>query len=135
MSKLVRALLILTGLVIFFSWGFRLYVLFSRWENDPFRLPHALVAVISFSIGAFLLSMGIRGGKATRRDYTLLSGAALFTIVWWGFRAIKVLLYPEQDPNPTAHLHLSNLFLVLGSLLFWVGWKGRSVRRAGQKET
>ena len=125
MSKKARALLLLTGLVIFFSWGFRLYVLYLHWGNDPFMLPHAIVAVVSFGIGAFLLSMGARGSRATRRDYTLLIGAALFTILWWGFRLIKVLLYPESDPNPTAHLHLSVLFVVLGGLLFAAGWKGR----------
>lgn len=126
MSKKARVLIILTGLVIFFSWGFRLYVLYLHWGNDPFMLPHAAVAVISFAIGAFLLSMGIRGSKATRRDYTILIGASLFTIIWWGFRAIKVLLYPEGDPNPTAHLHLSVLFLVLGTLLLITGWQGRN---------
>lgn len=126
MSKKARALIILTGLVIFFSWGFRLYVLYLHWGNDPFMLPHALVAVISFSIGVFLLSMAMRGSRATRRDYTILIGAALFTILWWGFRAMKVLLYPEGDPNPTAHLHLSVLFLVLGTLLLITGWQGRN---------
>lgn len=126
MSKKVRALIILTGLVIFFSWGFRLYVLYLHWGNDPFMLPHAAVAVVSFAIGAFLLSMGFRGGKATRRDYTLLAGAALFTILWWGFRAVKVLVHPEDDPNPTAHLHLSVLFLVLGGLLLITAWQGRN---------
>lgn len=126
MTKKVRALIILTGLVIFFSWGFRLYVLYLHWGSDRFMVPHLLVAVISFSIGAFLLSMGVRGGRAERRDYSILSGAALFTILWWGFRAIKVLLHPEEDPNPTAHLHLSLLFLVLGGLLLITGWQGRS---------
>lgn len=126
MSKKVRALLILTGAVIFFSWGFRLYVLFLRWENDPFRLPHALVALTSFIIGAFLLWMAFQGKKAGRREYTVLVGAALFTLVWWGYRAASVLLYPERDPNPTAHLHLSTLFLVLGGLLFITGWQGRN---------
>ncbi|MBI3803777.1 MAG: hypothetical protein HY282_08455 [Nitrospirae bacterium] len=126
MSKKVRALIIITGLVIFFSWGFRLYVLYLHWGNDPFMTPHAAVAVISFAIGAFLLSMGIRGSKSTRRDYTILTGAALFTVLWWGFRAIKVLLHPESDPNPTAHLHLSVLFIVLGALLLTAGWQGRN---------
>ena len=126
MSKKVRVLLILTGAVIFFSWGFRLYVLFIRWESDPFRLPHALVALISFSIGTFLLWMAFQGKKAGRREYTILTGAALFTIGWWGYRLTHVLLYPELDPNPTAHLHLSTLFIVLGGLLLLTGWQGRS---------
>lgn len=126
MSKKVRALLIVTGAVIFFSWGFRLYVLFLRWESDPFRLPHALVALISFSIGGFLLWMAFQGKKAGPREYTILIVAALFTIVWWGYRAANVLLHPELDPNPTAHLHLSTLFLVLGALLLITGWQGRN---------
>jgi hypothetical protein len=125
MSKKVRALLILTGAVIFFSWGFRLYVLFLRWENDPFRLPHAVVALISFSIGVFLLWLAFQGSKAGRREYTALIGAALFTISWWGYRLANVLLHPERDPNPTAHRHLSILFMVLGGLLLAAGWKGR----------
>lgn len=125
MSKKVRALIILTGLVIFFSWGFRLYVLFIRWASDPFRLPHALVALIFVSIGAFLLWMAFQGKRAGRREYTILAGAALFTVVWWGYRAANVLLHPEADPNPTAHLHLSLLFLVLGGLLLIAGWQGR----------
>ena len=126
MSKKVRALIILTGLVIFFSWGFRLYVLYLHWGNDPFMLFLAAVVVFFFVFGAFLLSKGFRGGRFLSRDNTILSGAALFTICWWGFRAIKVLVHPEEDPNPTAHLHLSVLFLVLGTLLLITGWQGRN---------
>lgn len=125
MSKKVRALIFLTGLVIFFSWGFRLYVIYLHWGNDPFMLPHLFGAIVSFGIGAFLLSMGVRGSRATQLDYTILIGSALFTIAWWGVRAVNVLLHPERDPNPTAHLHLSVLFLVLGGLLLVTGWKGR----------
>ncbi|SRR5579884_2364187 len=126
MSKKVRTLLFITGLVIFFSWGFRLYVIYLHWGNDPFMIPHLFGAIISFGIGIFLLAMGVRGSRATRRDYTVLIGAALFTILWWAVRAINVLLHPERDPNPTAHLHLSILFLVLGGLLFITGWQGRN---------
>ncbi len=126
MSKKVRTLLILTGLVIFFSWGFRFYVIYLHWGNDPYMVPHLFGAIISFSIGVFLLAMGVRGSKAARREYTILIGAALFTLSWWGVRAVNVLLHPERDPNPTAHLHLSTLFLVLGGLLLITGWQGRN---------
>ncbi|HEY5599910.1 MAG TPA: hypothetical protein VIK48_04395 [Candidatus Manganitrophaceae bacterium] len=125
MSKKTRALLVGAGAVIFFAWGFRLYVLYLHWGRDPLMLPHILVAVISFGIGAFLLWMAARGSRASGRDYTVLIGAALFTLVWWGYRWVGVILHPERDPNPTAHLHLSTLFLVLGGLLLAVGWKGR----------
>ena len=125
MSKKVRALLITAGTVIFFSWGFRLYVLYIHWDDDPFILPHFLLALLSFGIGAFFLWMAKKGPKAVRRDYTILLCAALFTVVWWGYRWVKVQLHPEGDPNPRAHLHLASLFLVLGGLLIWTGWKGR----------
>ena len=125
MSKKVRTLLIITGLVIFFSWGFRLFVIYLHWGNDPFMVPHLFGAIVSFGIGVFLLWMAYLGKRSGRREYTTLLAAAIFTIVWWGFRATNVLLHPERDPNPTAHLHLSTLFLVLGGLLLITGWQGR----------
>ncbi|MFQ5543459.1 MAG: hypothetical protein ACE5FY_03800 [Nitrospiria bacterium] len=125
MSKKVRTLLILSGLVIFLSWGFRLYVLYSRWEYDPFIILHFALALIFFSIGGFILLMAKKGAISSRKDYQILFYMALFTILWWGFRWVKVTLYPEEDPNARAHLHLASLYLVIGALLLLTGWKGQ----------
>lgn len=125
MSKKVRALFIVSGLIVFFSWGFRLYVLFSRWGTDRFSFFDLLIVLLSFSIGIFLLWMAKQRDKTTPRDYALVMAAALFNIFWWGNRWIQVTLHPENDPNPRAHLHLSSLYLVMGVLLLMAGWKGR----------
>lgn len=125
MSKKVRALLIVSGLIIFFSWGFRLYVLYSRWGTDRFLFSDLFIVLTSFGIGIFLLWMARQGSKAVRRDYAVLLYASLFTIIWWGYRWIKVTLHPENDPNPRAHLHLASLYLVMGGLLLLTAWKGR----------
>ncbi len=126
MSKKVRTLLTISGLVIFLSWGFRLYVLYTHRNDDPLILPHLLVAFISFGIGAFLLSMAFRGKKVLRRDYTVLIYTSFFTVIWWGYRWIKVMLFPEDDPNARSHLHLASLYLVLGGLLLMTGFKGKN---------
>ncbi|MBN4054445.1 hypothetical protein JYT87_01915 [Nitrospira defluvii] len=125
MSKKVRALLILSGLIIFFSWGFRLYVLYTRWGTDRFSFFDLMIVLLSFSIGVFLLWMAKQGPKCKAQDYAILSAASTFNILWWGNRWIRVTLHPENDPNPRAHLHLASLYIVMGALLLLVGWKGR----------
>ncbi len=128
MSKKVRTLFIVSGLIIFFSWGFRLYVLYTRWGSDRFSFVDLFIVTLSFSMGVFLLWMSKQREKATARDYSLVMATAVFNIFWWGNRWIKVTLHPENDPNPRAHLHLSSLYLVIGGLLLLAGWHGRKKR-------
>ena len=125
MTKKVRALLIVSGLIIFFSWGFRLYVVSIRWGTDRFSFFDLFIVILYFVFGIFLLWMAKRGAKCSIRDYTVLLYAAVFTILWWIHRWTLVMLHPEKDPNPRAHLHLASLFIVIGALLLLVGWKGR----------
>jgi hypothetical protein len=125
LSKKIRVLLTISGLIIFFSWGFRFYVLYSRWGSDRFSFLDLFIVLLSFSIGAFLLWLARQGEKAPPRAYTILIASSVFTIFWWGIRWIKVTLHPENDPNPRAHLHLASLYLVIGILLLLAGWKGR----------
>ncbi|NOY83923.1 hypothetical protein MNBD_NITROSPIRAE01-1299 [hydrothermal vent metagenome] len=125
MTKKVRALLITSGLIIFLSWAFRFYVLFTRWGTDRFSMFNAFIALIFFSIGLFLLWMVKQDKKLIRRDYTILIVSAIFTLFWWGNRWQKVWFHPENDPNPRPHLHLASLYLVMGALLLLTGWMGR----------
>jgi len=125
MSKKVRCLLSISGLIIFLSWAFRLYVLFTRWGTDRFSFKDLFIVLLSFSIGVFLLWMAKQGGKVSRRDYSILIGVSLFNILWWGSRWQKVWFHPENDPNPRAHLHLASLYLVMGGLLLLTGFMGR----------
>ncbi len=125
MSKKVRALFITSGLIIFLSWAFRLYVLFTRWGTDRFSAFDTFIVLLSFSMGLFILWMAKQGEKLIRRDYTLLIAIAVFNLFWWGNRWIKVTLHPENDPNPRAHLHLASLYLVMSGLLLLTGWLGR----------
>jgi len=125
MTKKVRTLLILSGLIIFFSWGFRLYVLYTRWGSDRFSYVDLFIVTLSFSIGVFVLYMAKQGPKCSLRDYSILIAASIFNILWWAMRWIRVTLHPENDPNPRAHLHLATLYMVMGGLLLVVGWKGR----------
>ena len=125
MSKAVRALLTITGAVIFSAWGFRLSVLFRHWETDPFALIHLVHLLISVGIGAFLFRVGMRGDRATPGDYIGVMLGAAFTIFVWGRRWIGLIAGPPGgDTRERAHLHLASLFLVLGGLLFAVGWRG-----------
>ncbi|WDT77424.1 MAG: hypothetical protein MPW16_09445 [Candidatus Manganitrophus sp.] len=125
MSKKVRALLIVSGILILPSWGFRLYILSLKWETDPSRFITLFTCIVSISIGGFLIWMGIKGGKADRRDYNLLISSALFTVGFWLYRLTGLILHPETDPNPRAHLRLTATFLVLGGLLLLSGLQGR----------
>ncbi len=125
MSKKVLWLLRVSGTIIFLSWGFRLYVLFSRWGTDRFSFVDLFIVLTSFGIGIFLLWMAKRRDKVLRRDYTVLMATSIFTILWWGNRWQKVWFHPENDPNPRAHLHLASLYLVMGFLLLLAGWQGR----------
>lgn len=126
MSKKVRALLIVSGILILPSWGFRLYILSLKWETDPNRMITLFTSVLSVLIGGFLIWMGIKGKKADRRDYNALVYSALFTIGFWTYRLAGLILHPETDPNPKAHLRLTATFLILGGLLLAAGWRGRS---------
>jgi hypothetical protein len=130
MSKKVRILLIVSGILILPSWGFRLYILSLKWETDPTRMITLLTSLVSILIGGFLLRMGIKGSSAGRRDYALLIYSALFTIGFWTYRLAGLILHPETDPNPKAHFRLTATFLVLGGLLLLSGWQGRKKRAA-----
>lgn len=125
MSNKVRVLLIVSGILILPSWGFRLYILSLKWETDPNRLITLFTSLVSVLIGGFLVWMGIKGGKAGRRDYNLLLSSALFTIGFWTYRLAGLILHPETDPNPKAHFRLTGTFLVLGGSLLLAGWQGR----------
>lgn len=125
MSKKVRALLIVSGILILPSWGFRLYILSLKWETDPNRFITLFTCIVSILIGGFLIWMGIKGGKADRRDYNLLMSSALFTIGFWTYRLAGLILHPETDPNPRAHLRLTATFLIIGGLLLLSGLQGR----------
>lgn len=129
MSRKVRVLLIVSGLLILPSWGFRLYILFLKWQSDPNRLITLFTCIVSVMIGGFLVWMGIKGGRAGRRDYTGLIYSALFTLGFWTYRLVGLILHPETDPNPKAHFRLTTTFLLLGGLLLTAGWKGRDKLR------
>ncbi len=126
MSNGARILLIVTGAVIFSSWGFRLSVLFRHRGDDPFALIHLASLLVSVMIGAFLFRVGLRGDGATRRDYIGVMASALFTTLFWGYRWVGLIGQPSADTRERAHLHLSSLFLILGALLFAIGWRGRA---------
>jgi len=125
MSKKVRTLLFLSSFIIFFTYGFRFFVLYNRWGVDPLRVLHLLIGLAYYSLGGLLLRMGIQGGRTELRDYSILTAASLITVIYWGFRWSKVVFYPGEDPNPRAHLHLASLYLVMGGLLLAAGWSGR----------
>jgi len=124
MSLKVRLFLLLSGCFIFFAWGFRLYVLTIRWGTDPFRVWTISFALIYLIIGLFLIWLGMLGSRVSKKKYTWLIYVAIFLIVYWAFRLTNLLLYPDLDPNPRAHLHLSVTFMVIGALLFVIGWTG-----------
>jgi hypothetical protein len=126
MSKKVRALLIVSGFLILPSWGFRLYILFLKWDTDPNWFITLFTCLVSLFIGGFLIRMGIKGGRADRRDYNLLTYSALFTVGFWIYRLAGLILHPETDPNPKAHLRLTLTFLVLGGMLLITGLKGKN---------
>ncbi len=121
-----RLFLLLSGIFIFFAWGFRLYILTIRWGTDPFRIFTIFFALIFVLIGLFLIWLGELWPMATKRNYTQLLYAAIFMVLFWAYRLVNLILYPDVDPNPRAHLHLSITFIVIGVLLFAIGWKGRS---------
>jgi hypothetical protein len=123
LPKSVRALLLVTGAVIFGAWGFRLFVLFQNWETDPFAFIHLLRLLASVGVGAFLLWVGMRGDRATQADWIGVILSALFTILFWGDRWIGLIGQPGRDTRERAHLHLASLFLVLGGLLLAIGWR------------
>ncbi len=126
MSKQARVLLFVTGLLILPSWSFRLYILYLRWGVDPHRWPTALIAVISLAIGGFFIWMAIQGNRASGRSYRALLLSTLFSAGFWSYRLANIILHPENDPNPAAHLRLSLVFLVLSAILFSVGWRGKN---------
>ncbi len=132
MSKRVRALLMVVGGIIVAAWGFRLSVLFRHWETDPFAFIHLISLLVSVGVGLFLFRVGIRGNRANLWDYTGVILSALFLICFWGYRWIGLIGQPGADTRERAHLHLASLFLVLGGLLFVVGWQGR--RRMASRE-
>jgi hypothetical protein len=121
MSLKVRAFLILSGLFIFFAWGFRLYILTVRWRTDPFRVWTISFAFIYLLIGLFLIWFGRLGSIANKRNYTQLRCIAIFIISYWAYRLANLVLYRDIDPNPRAHLHLSVTFIVIGTVLFAIG--------------
>ncbi|MBI3598921.1 MAG: hypothetical protein HY201_05705, partial [Nitrospirae bacterium] len=109
---------------IFFAWGFRLYILTVRWGTDPFRAWTIFFALIFVLIGLFLIWFGKAGSMAKKKNYTQLSYASLFMILFWTHRLANLVLYPDIDPNPRAHLHLSVIFIVIGAFLLAVGRNG-----------
>jgi hypothetical protein len=123
MSKKIRAFLIFLGVWIFFSWGFRLYILTVRWETDPTRLRTLFFGLIYLSIGFFLFRLGQLGELLNRKNKVTLIVASLFMIGYWGVRLSRLFLYPDIDPNPRAHLHLSVTYIVLSCLLLFVAVK------------
>jgi hypothetical protein len=125
MSKKVRVLLILSGILILPSWGFRLYILSLKWATDPHRILTLVTSLTSVLVGGFLIWIGIKGNKADRRDYSLLIYSALYTLGFWTYRLVGLILHPESDPNPRAHFRLTGTFLVLGALLLAAGWNGK----------
>jgi uncharacterized protein (DUF486 family) len=124
MSLKARLFLLLSGCFIFFAWGFRLYVLTIRWETDPFRVWTISFATIFVLIGLFLIGLAKLGSTASHKNYTQLISVSVFMIGYWVYRLANLLLYPDIDPNPRAHLHLSVTFMVIGAVLLAIGWKG-----------
>ncbi len=133
MSTRVRSFLFLSGLFIFFAWGFRLYILSVRWETDPSRFSALFLGLIAVGVGLFLVRVGLLGNRAGPRHYRGLTAVSLLIITFWGYRLARLVLYPTIDPNPRAHLHLSVTFLVVGCMLLAVGIKGRRVGEADPK--
>ncbi len=129
MSKPARVFLFIMGLLIFLSWGFRLYILALRWETAHNRIPTLLIVCLSFGVGLFLIRMAVKQGEATRFELLLLTASALLTIGFWGYRLGNLILYPEWDPNPKAHLRLSETFLVMGGILLFISERARFKQR------
>ncbi len=125
MSRWVKPFLFLAGGWIFFAWGFRLYILSVRWETDPSPAPTLVFGLFYLAMGGFFVYLGRLGNRASLRHYTGLIGAAIFMIGYWAVRLTRFLLYPDVDPNPRSHLHLTVTFLVVGILLLVIGIKGR----------
>jgi hypothetical protein len=128
MSRWIKRFLFLSGFWIFFSWGFRLYILWVRWETDPSPAPTLVFGLLYLLIGGFLVYLGRLGDRAHTRHYTGLIGAAIFMIGYWAVRLARFFLYPAVDPNPRSHLHMTVTFLVVGVLLLVIGIKGRHSR-------
>ncbi|MEK7702660.1 MAG: hypothetical protein AAB317_01690 [Nitrospirota bacterium] len=132
MSKKVRVFLFLFGCWIFFSWGFRLYILAIRWTTDPFRFRTLLFALVFLTIGFFLVRLGKRGVIADQKEIAALLFSSLFIVLYFGIRLFRSFLYPDIDPNPRSHLHLSVTYIVLGLSLFAIAMTER-IKRSKQR--
>ncbi|MEK7286095.1 MAG: hypothetical protein AAB035_02210 [Nitrospirota bacterium] len=128
-SKSVRIFFALLGGWIFFSWGFRLYILTIRWETDPFRLRTLFFAIVFLGIGFFIARLAWLGKLLNRSMAMGLIIAAVFTIGYWGFRLSRLFLYPDIDPNPRSHLHLAVTYIVLGLALLWIAIRSENTRK------
>lgn len=125
MSRTVRALLVGGGGALLLSWVFRLYILSLHGWTDPYLIPHLFVALSSLLVGFFLIWLGVRGKRTTRKEFSSLIASGVFLLITWLFRFGSILIDPSKDPNPRAHLRLSALFLLLGVFVIRIGVKGR----------
>jgi hypothetical protein len=120
----VRLFLFFSGLWIFFSWGFRLYILWVRWETNPAWVTPLSFGLLFFIIGSLLIWIARLGERAGRRHYDAITASSLFIICYWCYRLARNLLDAATDPNPRSHLHLAMTFLVVGALLLATGLRG-----------
>jgi hypothetical protein len=132
LSRYLKSLLWVAGGWIFFSFGFRLYILLIRWETTSDRLTPLVSATIFIVIGLSFIRMARLADRATSSHYRVLCLTAGFIILFWAYRLVPLLFYPHTDPNPRSHIHLSAGFLVLGLLLLYGGIKGPLTAKKGE---
>lgn len=123
-SKWLGTLLIVIGLLQCIAWGFRIWILFLLRAGDRWLITHSVVTLVSLGTAVLLLRIGIRARRQqhSRNDPLWIAASGLWIAGVGIHRLISVLTQPALDPNPRAHLHLSVLFMVLGSILLSIAW-------------
>lgn len=120
-----RLFFALIGLLLLFSWSFRLRVIFFHRFSDPYLVGHLLVAFFSLSAGGYLLGLSLRRTGLGRRQAPLLILFAFGMGMHWIWRIFRIWADPASDPNPRAHLYLAGLLLLVSGYLARIGWRTR----------
>jgi hypothetical protein len=130
--RTLGGVVLLAGGLLFVTWSVRAYILFLTEPGDSSFAMHATITTLSLIAAVLLVRIGRRAvrrqGRASDVHWLIAIGAWILGV--GGHRLFKVLTQPAHDPNPTAHLHLSVLFLVIGTVLWGAAW--RWTRGAGR---